>query len=85
MNRFIGLSACYHLREIEPYEVSVPHFLTYERLGIYNVFGNDESSLNEENCKEVSETDCANAGFNGQAVAIQSFMYYQQLGIEGRF
>ena len=59
-------------------------FLKLDELGIRNIWGGDAASLNDENCKQVSEAMCSFNGFGGQALSIKSLMYFTQLGLAGR-
>ena len=85
VNRFIGLSACQYIRTDSTYEEEVLYFSKLNEVGVYNFFGGDESSLNAENCAAARSSDCGNLGFDAQAVAINAFMYFSQIAIEGRF
>ena len=89
VNRFVGLSACQYMRLDTTYEKEVLYYTAFDRLGVYNFWGKDASTLSSETCKEVSPTACGFVGFappyDGQALPVKSFMYYTQIALEGRF
>ena len=89
MNRFVSLAGCHFARPFGSYEDLVKLYLTYDRLGIYNFYGNDKSSLNEVNCKEVGPGACGTVSFGevlrGYGESVNSFMYFAQIGLAGQF
>lgn len=59
INRFIALTTCVYNRIAEDYEIEVSKYLTYDKLGIYNRFGGDESSATADKvCGLFSKSDC---------------------------
>ena len=73
------------MRLKDSYEYHRLRHLKLNELGLYNFFGNDESSVTLENCSQVSESDCGLVGMNGSALPINSYLYFYQIGIAGQF
>ena len=80
----MALAPCHFYMETSTYELLSLRYKRLHDLGIYNVFGNDMSSLTTENCAQVSEPDCGivnNFGGNGESMA--SLMYFSQIAFAG--
>ena len=53
--RYVSMSAANYPRQIDDsYERNVSQFLKFDQVGIYNFWGDDASSIDGENCKEIS-------------------------------
>ena len=88
INRFIALTTCIYVAPLfDDYEEAVKTYLTYDRLGIYNKFGGDESSATVEKvCGVLGASECEDYGDPEEhGASIQQYMHYAQCAIEGRF
>ena len=83
VHRFVALAPCHYYRETSTYEIERLWFQRMHDLGIYNLYGNDMSSLNSENCSQVSEPDCGTANWDGYGESIASLMYFSQIAFAG--
>ena len=73
------------MRVRDSYEHHKARLLKLKELGLYNFFGDDESSVNYENCGQITQADCGLLAMNGAALSINSYMYFYQIGIAGQF
>jgi len=87
VNRFVGLSPCQFMNINDTFENQVEYYAKHYELGVYNYWGGDDSSLNAENCKEISSAVCSNTLTDGAggAFSTKSWMYFTQIGLAGRF
>ena len=83
--RFVALSACHYWNNDVTYEDRIKYYQTLENLGIYNFYGGDESSINTDNCAKVSQSECTGLSFPVATIATGTFMYFDQIAVEGRF
>ena len=68
------------------YEEEVSTHLTLDKLGIYNLWGNDESTATAEVvCEKVGGIICDLTFFPMAAESVKTMLYYAQLMIEQRF
>ena len=67
------------------FEIHRLRYLKLNELGLYNYFGEDESSLTWENCGQVSEIDCAYFLYGGYGYSVGSNLYFTQIALAGQF
>ena len=76
IHRFVGLAPCHYYRDVFGYDYQRLRFLKLNQLGLYNYFGNDESSVTNENCVQVSGPECDIFTLGGYGFPVNSAMYF---------
>lgn len=67
VNRFVAMSSCHYPETLNnSYDIQIRQYLKFDQIGVYNIWGGDETSLTADNCDQISDAFCSFAGISGQ-------------------